>query len=142
MYVLLRSKYNPVIQISFWLQKAHYNNFWWKYIRNESQRSYLGNKKQKICFQLFLIWRLTLVLCASFLRAQSGASVKFHARKIGRDEVNLSTLGVNFCAFFSITVGENLRHYSSFFTATITHFTPRFHEVPDVSKKKSNEILA
>ena len=32
------------------LQKPHCKKFWWTYNKNESCRSYLGNKKQKLMF--------------------------------------------------------------------------------------------
>ena len=32
------------------IQKAHSENFWWKHIKNESCKCYLGNKEQKAMF--------------------------------------------------------------------------------------------
>ena len=66
--LLLRSKYNPAIQTSFWLQKTHHNNFWWKYIRNECQRSYLGN----------------MFPAVSHMKAHFGFVCQFFACPIGR----------------------------------------------------------
>ena len=48
-------------------------------------------KSEKQCFQLFVDWTHTLVLCARLWRVRSGAQVKLRARKIGLNELNLST---------------------------------------------------
>ena len=37
------------------LQKPHCGNFWWKHIKNESCKCYLGNKEQKAMF-LVVSW--------------------------------------------------------------------------------------
>ena len=39
-------------QTTFILQKPHCKNFWWNYNKKESCKPYLGNKEQKLLFQV------------------------------------------------------------------------------------------
>ena len=64
------------------LQKPYYKNLRWKYIKNESRKSYLGNTKQKQIFSA--IFRLS----AHFgFATPFYAEKNLHARKISYDEI-------------------------------------------------------
>ena len=53
------------VRITFKQQKSHWVNFWWKHIKKESSKGYLGNKEQKAMF-LVVSNMCTLVLRGPF----------------------------------------------------------------------------
>ena len=73
MKIITRKESYLGIQTTFRPQNPSYKNFNWQCMKNESRKSYLGEKEQKQCFQLFLDRTHILVLHASFLNVQPGA---------------------------------------------------------------------
>ena len=72
------------IQTTFRLKRPYCENFWWKHIKNESCKYYLGNKEPKAMFLILSGSDVHFGFEHPFLRALS-------LRKIGRLERNLST---------------------------------------------------
>ena len=75
--------------------KALVQNFWWNYNKNEICKPYLGNEEQKLLFSSCFTLRHThwLSFCTPlFVRVKSGPQINLRTRKIGRVEVNLSSL--------------------------------------------------
>ena len=66
------------IQTTFRQQKPHCNNFWWKHIKNESCKSYLGTKEQKAMLLVVLDRTYILVLRAHFFACPIGRVSKMY----------------------------------------------------------------
>ena len=72
------------------LENPYCKNFPWKYIKNESHTSQLGNREQETIFPLVSRSDVYFGFAYPFLSAGLSAQVKLHAQKIGYDESNLS----------------------------------------------------
>ena len=79
------------IKTTFRLQKPHCKYFWWKHIKNENCKCYLGNKNQNAMLLVLSRSDVHFGFEHPFLCAWSGAQIKLLARKIGRLERNLSS---------------------------------------------------
>ena len=79
------------IKTTFRLQKPHCKYFWWKHIKNENCKCYLGNKDQNAMLLVLSRSDVHFGFEHPFLCARSGAQIKLLARKIGRLERNLSS---------------------------------------------------
>ena len=68
------------------LKKPHSKTFWWKYIKNESWKSYLANKKQTTMFPVVSqLGSIEWALCFEdpFLHVELDAEMKFLKKKPG-----------------------------------------------------------
>ena len=82
------------IQATFTLQKRYCKTFWWNNNKNESWKPYLGNREQKLLF---------LVVSQSDVYSKFDFARQIElANKIGRGEVNLSSLVKKIFAFHDI----------------------------------------
>ena len=78
------------------LQNPHCKNIWWNYNKNESFKSYLGNKEQKLLFLVVsqLDLPIEIDFAPVFFACPIRVQMKLRPQIIGRVEVNLSSPGL------------------------------------------------